>query len=396
MHSAREGVNSRSVTAAVPDSSVRFLHTSDWQLGMTRAYLPPASQARYRDDQIGAVRKLAAVAKEQGCHFVVVAGDVFDSLQVERQLLSRTVEALADFTVPVYLLPGNHDADNPSAIWARSETQLPPLVHVLHRRDPLPVPDVNVEIIAAPWPSRRPDTDLLAQALAELTPAEAGAFRVAVGHGVVDSLSPDPSNPAQISLANLERSLSLGVVHYVALGDRHSVTDVSDRIWYSGAPVATDFDEVRPNEALVVELGPQKIAVAPVAIGNWHFLRHEFDLSDAESVGLVSAFLKGLSEKDRTVVRLAIRGTVSLTTNGQLEEALDGAHDLLASLTISPGRSQLLVVPDGADLRQMDLSGFAALAVEELGQRAVNPGDDAETARDALMLLRRLAAQSQK
>ena len=55
---------------------VRFLHTSDWQLGMTRAFLPAESQARYTDDQFEAIRALARIAADKDCAFAVVAGDV--------------------------------------------------------------------------------------------------------------------------------------------------------------------------------------------------------------------------------------------------------------------------------------------------------------------------------
>lgn len=373
---------------------VRFLHTSDWQLGMSRGFLSAESKSRYRDDQIGAIRRLAAIAAERGCSFVVVAGDVFDTLQVERQMLGRTLEALTSFQVPVYLLPGNHDADNPSAVWSRGAAQLPPLVHALRDSAPIRVPDVDAEIVGAPWPSRRPDIDLVAASLDTLEPTPSGLFRIAVGHGAVDTLSPDPSNPAQISVDNLERALDRGLVHYVALGDRHSATCVLERVWYSGAPLSTDFDEMDPNTALVVALGPGTISVERVEVGAWHFRRQEFDLSGPESVDLVSSYLSGLQEKERTVVRLALRGTISLSTNELLEQVLEKASDLLAGLTRSEARSDLVVVVDEADLKQLDLSGFAGRAVAELAESAAGSGEAAPSARDALMLMRRLASRS--
>ena len=45
---------------------MRFLHTADWHLGMTRRFLSPEAQARFGDDRIQAVRDMAALAAAEG------------------------------------------------------------------------------------------------------------------------------------------------------------------------------------------------------------------------------------------------------------------------------------------------------------------------------------------
>ena len=55
----------------------RFLHTADWQLGMTRHFLSPEAQGRFAQDRIDAIRQIGDIAREQGAQFVVVCGDVF-------------------------------------------------------------------------------------------------------------------------------------------------------------------------------------------------------------------------------------------------------------------------------------------------------------------------------
>jgi len=375
---------------------VRFLHTSDWQLGMTRAFLPTESQARYSDDQIEAVRKLARVAEEYDCAFVVVAGDVFDSIQPDHRVLTRAIDALTTFSVPIYLLPGNHDADSPAAFWSTGDVlkRFPSSVHLVRDTAPVQVPGVAAEVAGAPWPSRRPDSDLLGSALSQLTPVRTGTVRVVLGHGGVDSLAPDPLNEALISVAGLMSALSDRRATYIALGDRHSVTRIADCAWYCGAPVATDFDEVDPNKALVVDLDSNRVAVEPIDIGGWRFVRKRFDLNGPEGVSLVETYLAEIPEKERTVVRLAFIGTINLSTNELLEQVLDKSKDLLAGLERSELRSELLVLPDDSDLAALDLSGFASDAVAELAGTAAGDTAGAEVARDALMLLHRLAARS--
>ena len=60
---------------AADGSAVRFLHTSDWQLGMTRWFLREGdgeAQARYSADRLEAVRRLGRLAQERGAEFIVV------------------------------------------------------------------------------------------------------------------------------------------------------------------------------------------------------------------------------------------------------------------------------------------------------------------------------------
>ena len=51
---------------------MRILHTSDWQLGMTRHYLAGEAQPRFTADRVDTVRTLLALALERECSFVVV------------------------------------------------------------------------------------------------------------------------------------------------------------------------------------------------------------------------------------------------------------------------------------------------------------------------------------
>ena len=75
--------------------TVRFIHTADWQLGMTRHFLSPEAQARFTQARIDGIRTIGNVAREEGASFVVVAGDVFESNQLEPRTVRRTIEACA-------------------------------------------------------------------------------------------------------------------------------------------------------------------------------------------------------------------------------------------------------------------------------------------------------------
>jgi len=371
----------------------KFVHTADWQLGMTRHFLADEAQARFTAARIEAITSIGALALEEGCSFVVVGGDVFESNQVERQVVVRSLEAMkATPGVTFYLLPGNHDPLDAASVF-RSKTFLdncPLNVVVLESSEPVHAAD-GVEIVGAPWPNKRPLVDLVTHAVTEL-PSD-GTLRVVVGHGSTDSLSPDPHNPALVVLRDLEAAIAAGTVHYVALGDRHSTTEVggTGRIWYSGAPEPTAYDEIDPGNVLIVDLSPDSITVERRRIGTWQFVRQDFDVTGPEDCLKVEHFLEDISDKARTIVKLSLVGQLSLTDMDRLETTLDHASCLLGALQRWDRRCDLVVLPDDDDFGGLGLSGFAAAGLDDLRKMGTGGGDDALTARDALGLLYRLA-----
>lgn len=375
--------------------TVRFLHSSDWQLGMTRAFLSNEAAARFSQARIDAITRMGELAAEHRLAFIVVAGDVFESNQLSRQTVLRTLDALQALPVPIFLLPGNHDPLDAASIFLTSEFQAADEhIIVIRDFDPVPVPGVpGVEVVGAPWSSKHPNGDLCAELVKHLQPAQ-NLLRVAVGHGQVNSLSPDQSRPEIIDLKVVEEAIADERVHYLALGDRHSVTDVgsSGRIWYSGAPVATDFDEVDPNKALLVELSASACTVEPLTTGNWQFIAEQKDLNGDADLKRIAAWLADLPDKERTILKLGFTGTINLATASGLDQLLENKAELFASLRRRKRTTDLAVVPDQLDQDSVALSGYARQAWYELISDAVSD----EEAQHALRLFYRLSQQGEQ
>ena len=366
-------------------SRIRFLHTADWQLGMRRHFLSEEALPRYRQARIDAIRTIGAIAEEQRCAFVVVGGDVFESNQIDSQTLRRAVKALDALPVPAYLLPANHDPLDAGTIYRPQNFKDHPNITILASNEPVEAAP-GVEIVGAPWLSKRPQRDLVAEACARLQP-EIGTLRILVGHGAA-GVAGDHDDPAQIRLDAVEAALGDGRIHYCALGDRHSVTRLHDRIWYAGTPEPTTFRETGPGFVLVVEVDESNCKVERHAVAQWSFVEKAWALDASPDVGALASWLDAFEHKERTVLKLRLEGSLSLKAKAQLDGVLATAADDFAGLQERSER--LVVVPDDLDLSDLGLGGFARSAVDELTDLA---GDDT-TARDALALLYRLAGGS--
>lgn len=373
---------------------IRFIQSSDWQLGMTRAFLTDEASARFSQDRINAISRLGELAKVREAGFIIVAGDVFESNQLSRQTLMRTLDALEGLPVPIFLLPGNHDPlDGASIFLTREFLNAGSHIHVLRDMQPVAVPDLpNVQIVGAPWRTKHPNADLCKE-LADSLDSASGVVRIAVAHGQVDTLSPDASRPEVIQLHIAELAIKENRFHYLGLGDRHSVTDVgaTGRIWYSGAPVATAFDEVDANKALLVDVDADgTCGVEALQVGNWRFLQAERAMNGEEDLADFSKWLNGLSDKECTAIKVGFRGSINLATAAAFDELMETKAELFASLRRRERTTDLAVVPDELDQDSVSLSGYAKETWDELIEMARNHD---EAAQDALRLLYRLSNQ---
>ena len=140
---------------------------------------------------------------------------------------------------------------------------------------------------------------------------------------------------------------------------------------------------------LIVDLGADHVEVVDKHLGTWRFLRRNRQLSSDKDIDALEEWLSGLEDKDRTIVKLSMVGQVSVAQKARLDEFLEHHTELLAALETWERHSDLVVIPDDADLDHFGLSGFASDALTEL-QMMAEQGEQAPVARDALALLYRL------
>jgi DNA repair exonuclease SbcCD nuclease subunit len=362
---------------------------------MARYYLSEGAQEQYSQARFDAIRTMGRIAKEEECQFMLVCGDAFESNQVERKTVARTLEALKDVPVPVYILPGNHDPLNDASVYHSSTfiDRKPSHVHIIE--DSVPIKVVNgLEIVGAPWLSKRSVTNPINGALSPLAPVD-DVTRICLGHGAIDILSPNPESAGLITISVLERAISEKKVHFVALGDCHSLTKVgnTERIWFSGTPEPTDFSEPRAGYALVVDITDERVSTKQVEVGQWRFIeRAHIDLNTGDDVESFCKSLDEIKNKERAIVKLNLVGSLSLSLRGILEEHINAVKDVFGALIVK--EDDLHVLPDDTDFADLGFSGFADATVQRLRSALSGGGSDAITARDALLLLMRLAKEA--
>lgn len=238
---------------------MRILHTSDWHLG--RSFHREGMlvhQAAFADH-------LLEVVESERVDLVVVAGDVYDRAlpHVDAvRLADDVLVRLATSRARVVVSSGNHD----SAQRLGFSSRLIDAAGVFIRTDPAGVgtpvlledehgpvavhalPYLDPHAVAAPWelPRRSHEaalTEAMARVRADLA-TRPGTRSVVLAHAFVAGAQPsDSERDISVGGVSIVPTTLFDGIDYVALGHLHGRHVLTDRVRYSGSPLAYSFSE---------------------------------------------------------------------------------------------------------------------------------------------------------
>ncbi|MEU6347447.1 exonuclease SbcCD subunit D [Streptomyces sp. NPDC046977] len=253
---------------------MRLLHTSDWHLG--RSF----HRVGLLDAQAAFVDHLVATVRAEGVDAVLVAGDVYDralpSLPAV-ELFDRTLHRLAGLGVPTVMISGNHDSGRrlgvASGLIDRAGIHLrtdpagcatPVVLTDAHGPVALyGLPYLEPALVREEFAVERAGhTEVLSAAMervrADLAGRPAGTRSVVLAHAFVAGGAPSDSE-RDITVGGVA-AVPAGVfdgVDYVALGHLHGAQTITERVRYSGSPLAYSFSEADHRKSMwLVDLGP--------------------------------------------------------------------------------------------------------------------------------------------
>jgi exonuclease SbcD len=246
---------------------MRLLHTSDWHLG--RAF----HRVNMLDAQADFITHLVTTVRERDVDAVVVSGDVYDRAVpplAAVELFDDALHRLAALGVPTVMISGNHDSARRLGVGAGLIDRAG--IHL--RTEP--------SAAGTPVVLRDPHGDVALYGLPYLEPAlvkdefgvdKAGHESVlgAAMERVRADLAARPPGTRSVVLAHAfvtggrasdsERDITGGGVaavpagvfdggDYVALGHLHGCQTLTERVRYSGSPLAYSFSEAEHRKSM--------------------------------------------------------------------------------------------------------------------------------------------------
>lgn len=227
---------------------MKLLHTGD--LHLDSAYRAYGARDAEKQRELGRdlLRRIFALARDEKCDLMLIAGDLFDSKFVSPETGELFCSLVKENNIPVVVSPGNHDPYVEGGFYAKASAQLGELLYVFSSPELqfFDIDGLRVRVFGYAFTSPALTQSPLAGA--EL-PEDNGYIRLFCGHTEIGA---PLSRYAPVSVEELAgfdfAYAALGHVH-----NGHTHTYLDGRAAYCGFGEGRSFDELGDGGVWLVE-----------------------------------------------------------------------------------------------------------------------------------------------
>lgn len=241
-------------------NQIKILHCADFHLGAELSSIGSHAKQR-REEILITFYRIVTICKEEDIELLLIAGDLFEGSNTDRNIINSVKEALASIpNTIVAIAPGNHDyvsIDSPFAdgVW-------PENVHIFQLGlESIEFREKGLRLWGAGFTSTYVNQPLLV----ETDIPEDDKINICVMHGDLvaenQTSNYNPISPALIRLSGMD---------YLALGHIHKRTTVlqsgGTQYAYCGCPEGKGFDELDEKGVYIgtITKGRADLAFRPV------------------------------------------------------------------------------------------------------------------------------------
>ena len=259
---------------------MKFLHTSDWHLGISEGV------RSLIEDQIYFVDQICGIVEEENVDAVIIAGDIYDRAVVNPEAIKLYDRAMTRLCLElgkqVIVIAGNHDSAE--RLSSCSDLLGQAGLHVLGaaENEPRVVEFDDTQVFMLPWiteekiksiyPEEKDDVNSLTDAYRIACDHMRSIFKegkrhIVAAHAFITRAETSTSDrAAEIGLATQVGAEVFDGFDYVALGHIHKPQDVTDTVRYSGTPMPYSFgrEEKQEKSVTVIDTGDMSRKVIPL------------------------------------------------------------------------------------------------------------------------------------
>ncbi len=246
---------------------MKFLHTSDWHLGRVSE-----NKDSLYEDQKFMLERIREVAEKEQVDGVLLAGDILDKSVAAKEALSlwdeATYEICKGLGIPIYAIAGNHDGAERLSVHDRLLQNGGLYIAGMLEAEPHRIQVDGVSIFLLPWITTEQVRAVYPEKAEEIKTME-DAYRVVlddyrsrfiqgeknilVSHSfVLGGTTSVSDQAAELGLATQVGTGLFDGFDYVALGHLHGPQRITDKMYYSGTPMAYSFGREESQEKSVI------------------------------------------------------------------------------------------------------------------------------------------------
>lgn len=265
---------------------IKILHSADWHLDAPMSGHSPENAEFLRRQLRKVPEKIVKLCKAEGCHILLLAGDLFDGAPSAETV--RSVQSiLAQAEIPVFISPGNHDYITVGSPYEMEGW--PENVHIFKnpKIEEVALPELDCRIYGAGYTSM--DCPALLKGFQAAGPE---AWHIGILHGEAEMSG---SSYCPISREQIRSS----ALSYLALGHIHkgsSLRTGETLCAWPGCPMGHGYDELGAKGVIFVTLD-EDVKASFMPLDTPRFYDEELEVGD-DAKESVSALLPALHTDD--------------------------------------------------------------------------------------------------
>jgi DNA repair protein SbcD/Mre11 len=295
---------------------IRIVHTADNHIGMKfNSRYPGEVSQKLINERFDALKRIVEKANKADANFIVIAGDLFDSISVMQKDIKRVTDILSEFANDVIVIPGNHDfyEDQNGKLWNTFRAFGKNNLHVLDQFKPyeFTVSDQKVCFFPAGCRSKHSSTNLIGWIQNETK--DNSSLNIGIAHGNVDALGIDWNdkyfNMTQAELTNCR--VDCWLLGHIHVPYPHKTGEIKNNIFYSATHTPDGFDNLREGFVWCLDFeGNQLVKINQWKTGSIRFFDEHVLINDDSDIDKLESFFQKL-DCANILLRLNVEGRLT-------------------------------------------------------------------------------------
>ena len=307
---------------------IKIVHTADSHIGMKFKGRNYSDEVRHTlvENRFQSLERLVEQANKKHADLLIVAGDLFDTLNLPVKQISRTADIFNKFSGEnVLVLPGNHDyyEDNAKGLWQKfKDVTNSELILVLDKPEPVDLVIREHEIMIYPGPCNSKHSTNNAIGWIDTASVNPDIINIGVAHGHVEGYGPESEHYFNMSEGELKsKNLDIWLLGHIHVPYPAKSTVTQPVFLYSGTHTADGFDYKYQGNAWYIELDKETFKAEEMVCSDIRFLEIEQSIRSEADIQSFEQKLIPIANKNH-LVKLNITGRLNNELLEHLQQRL--------------------------------------------------------------------------
>lgn len=327
---------------------IKIFHTGDIHLGMKFSSYPDSVKNLLSEARYLTLERMINKANETECNLFVIAGDLFNTTQITKKDIDRTVNILDKFLGNcVLVMPGNHDYDNGMVdLWKHFNSHHRENILYLGDMTAVNLEDYGLDAMVYPAPCHaKHSAENNLKWIKDEDICDMEKYHIGIAHGALEGISPDLEG--RYFYMGKEELEDIPVDLWL-LGHTHISYPTSDlvldcKIFNAGTPEPDGLNYKYAGSAWIIDLDSEKkIKGERIETGYYRFFDSNFNINDDDELEKIRDWaLEGKPAKK--IIRITLNGRVTNNTYKNLKLFYQDLEKELAYLIVDDSKLRVRI-----------------------------------------------------